>query len=83
MKSILDWLKKSNRYKHLIGGVLVGMGANDAYCAAYAGIGIAAALEFKDWQWGGMPDLGDFLLTVAGVVIGYLCRVEFLKIIGV
>jgi len=49
MKKIIEWLGDSNRWKHLLGGVLVGAGANDIYCAAYAGIGIAGALEFKDW----------------------------------
>ena len=25
MKKILNWFKKSNRYKHLIGGIVIGM----------------------------------------------------------
>ena len=56
MKTIIDkiikWISKSNRWKHLIGGIVVGLGANDIYCAAYTGIGVAGALEFKDYQWG-------------------------------
>ena len=39
MKKVIKWLKESNRYKHLIGGVLIGAGANSLYCAAYAGMG--------------------------------------------
>lgn len=52
MKTVIKWLKESNRYKHLIGGVLIGAGANSLYCAAYAGIGVATALELKDRMWG-------------------------------
>ena len=74
MKRIWQWLKESSRWKHLLGGMLIGIGANDVFCAAYAGIGIAGALEFKDWQWGGKPDIVDFLLTVIGTAIGYGLR---------
>lgn len=68
------WLKTSNRWKHLAGGILIGGGADGVYCAAYAGIGIAAALEYKDWAKGGRWDWIDFGLTVGGVVIGQLIR---------
>ena len=71
MKKIKEWLKTSNRGKHLLGGVLIGLFANSVYCAAYAGIGVASALELKDKLWGGKPDMVDWSLTVAGVAIGY------------
>ena len=48
MNKIIMWFKTSNRWKHLLGGLIIGMGADDIYCAAYAGIGVAAALELKD-----------------------------------
>lgn len=74
--SILRWFRQSHRWQHLVGGVLVGAGANDLYCATYAGIGVAGALEFKDWQSeGSRPEITDFLLTVAGVAVGYGARV--------
>lgn len=79
--NVITWISESNRWKHLLGGVLVGAGADDIYCAAYAGVGVAAALEFKDYQWGGKPDVVDFLLTVAGVAVGYGARVLILKYI--
>ena len=41
----LNWFKVSNRWKHLIGGVLIGVVANSIYCAVYTGIGVASALE--------------------------------------
>ena len=71
----MNWFTESNRWKHFVGGIAVGAGANDLYCAAYAGIGVAGALEFKDWQWGGKPDWVDFACTVAGVAVGYGLRV--------
>ena len=72
MKKIIGWFKGSNRWKHLAGGLLIGFGADSNYCAAYAGIGIAGALELKDKLWGGKWDWMDFALTVAGVIIGRL-----------
>lgn len=74
MKKLLKWLKESNRLKHLSGGIIIGFGADDNYCAAYAGIGVASALEFKDRAWGGKWDWIDWSLTVAGVIIGRLYR---------
>ncbi len=74
MKKIWQWLKESNRLKHLGLGVAVGFGANDWYCAEYVGIGVAGSLEFKDYQWGGKPDWIDFTLTFVGVNIGYTIR---------
>jgi len=71
MKKIKEWLKTSNRGKHLLGGVLIGLFANSIYCATYAGIGVASALELKDKLWGGRPDIVDWSLTVAGVAFGY------------
>jgi hypothetical protein len=59
MKKIWNWLLSSNRYKHLGLGFIYGLGANGWYCAAYGGIGVSGALEFKDWQWGGKPDWID------------------------
>jgi hypothetical protein len=53
---------------------LVGLGCDGWYCAEYTGMGVAGAMEFKDWQWGGKPDFIDFLLTVIGVNAGYLVR---------
>jgi len=75
MKKIFSWLSQSNRWKHLVGGFLIGFGANGWYCAAYAGVGVAAALELKDRLWGGKWDWIDFALTVGGVSVGRLIRI--------
>ena len=74
MNKLIRWIMASNRYKHILGGLFIGALADSDYCAAYAGIGVAAALELKDKQWGGEWDWTDFALTVAGVVVGRLFR---------
>lgn len=81
MKKIIIWLKESNHYRHLIGGIGIGLCSDDLYCAAYAGIGIASALEFKDKTWGGEWDWADWGLTVAGVAIGYGIRLTLKSLI--
>lgn len=75
MKKLFTWLKESNRYKHLLGGIAIGAFANSLYCAAYAGIGVATALELKDKMWGGKFDFVDLSLTLSGVAIGYGVRI--------
>lgn len=75
MRKLFKWLKESNRYKHLLGGIAIGAFANSLYCAAYAGLGVATALELKDKMWGGKFDLVDLSLTLAGVAIGYGVRI--------
>ncbi len=74
MKKLLSWLKESNRLKHLIGGIVIGTGANDVYCAAYAGVGVGAALELKDHLYGGRFDWVDIAVTMIGVCVGHLIR---------
>lgn len=72
MKKVIKWLGESNRWKHLVGGICIGFGADDTYCAAYAGVGVASALELKDKLYGGTWDWIDFALTVGGVCVGRL-----------
>lgn len=75
MRKFFTWISSSNRLLHIGGGIGIGFCADDDYCAAYAGIGVAAALELKDKLWGGKPDWVDFTLTVAGVAVGRLIRI--------
>ena len=79
MRKLFKWLKESNRYKHLLGGIAIGAFANSLYCAAYAGIGVATALELKDKMWGGKFDFVDLSLTLAGVAIGYGVRIIIIE----
>lgn len=74
IEKFIDWLKDSNRLKHFIGGLLIGAGANDFYCAMYAGAGVASAMELKDKLYGGLFDWIDFSFTVAGSAIGFGLR---------
>ena len=74
MKKIITWLKSSNRGRHIVGGVLLGFGADDTYCALYAGAGVAGALELKDKLYGGKWDWIDFAGPGAGVPAGRLRR---------
>lgn len=74
MKKIWDWLKQSNRYKHLVGGMAIGFISDGWYCAGLAGVGIASALEYKDKAHGGAWDWHDWGLTIAGVIVGYGLR---------
>lgn len=75
MKKVIKWIKESNRWKHLAGGVLIGLGADSDYCAAYAGLGVASAIELKDKLYGEKWDWIDFALTVSGVIVGRLIRI--------
>ena len=74
MKKIIEWLSSSNRWKHLVGGLVIGLGSDDWYCTMYAGIGVAAALELKDKMWGGQWDWIDLSLTVTGAAVGQSIR---------
>lgn len=80
MKKILAWLQESHRLTHFGGGIAIGFFANSNYCAAYAGGGVAAALELKDKLWGGKWDWIDFGLTLAGAVVGRLIHILVCKI---
>lgn len=73
-KDFIIWISDSNRYKHLLYGVIIGLLANSWYSANYAGVFVAGAMELKDKLWGGKPDFVDFILTVIGFNIGYLIR---------
>lgn len=48
MGKIISFLKKNNRYKHLIGGLIVGLLAFGVYPALYAAGVAGACLELKD-----------------------------------
>jgi hypothetical protein len=74
MKRIWNWLKDSHRLQHIGLGFVYGLGADDCYSAVYGGLGVAGALEFKDYQWGAKPDWIDFALTIVGVMCGYVVR---------
>ena len=72
MKKIIAFLKMSNRYKHLIGGLMVGLLGFTPWTAFYAAAIAASCLELKDTLRGSPWDWIDWGLTVAGGSISVL-----------
>lgn len=70
MRRLTDWLKESNRWKHLVGGMAVGLLSAEVWAGLYAGLVAGAAMEMKDRMWGGKADLTDLLMTFVGAAIG-------------
>lgn len=66
MEKILEFMRKSNRYKHLIGGFLVGICALSGLNAIYAATVAATCMELKDKLHGCMWDWTDWIITVFG-----------------
>lgn len=72
MKKIWNWLKESDRYKHLVGGMIVGFLPLQWYAGLYAAFICALVLEYKDNAHGGKWDWIDIGMTVLGGGIGAL-----------
>lgn len=73
MKKVLEWLNTNSRWKHLAGGLCIGLGANDWYCAGYAGVVTAGALEYveaKNYEC----DWWRLAVTAAGAIVGHAIR---------
>lgn len=77
MGKIISFLKKSNRYKHLFGGFLVGVVACGAFPALYSAIVAGSCLELKDKLHGCMWDWIDWLMTVAGGLVAAILWLMF------
>ena len=77
IKKIVEWLSKSNRWKHLVFAMPIGLICNGWYMALVAGASVGGAMEFKDYQWGGKPDVIDAACTLCGVIVGYLLQLLF------
>ena len=67
----LNWLTKSNRWKHLAGGALIGAACCGWWDAAVAAGCTGGAMEWKDKSWHGVWDWADFDCTLAGGIIGH------------
>lgn len=78
MKKILEWLQSSNRWKHLLGGCVIGICADTCYSAVYTALVAGACLEYKDRAHGGKWDWIDLGLTVLGGILSCLIKL-FLK----
>ena len=69
MNKIISFLKESNRWKHLVGGFLVGLCACSSLGALYSSAVAASCLELKDKLHGCPWDWLDWIFTVIGGVI--------------
>lgn len=72
MKKIIEFLKKSNHYKHLIGGFVVGLLACSPWAALYSADVAATCLELKDKMYSNFYDWTDWSLSVGGGVFAAL-----------
>ena len=82
MKKVWNWLKESNRIKHLAGGVFIGLLANDYSHSLFGSVIAATCLEYKDRAYGGKWDWIDYGLTVLGSLFGTLIRYVLRAIIN-
>lgn len=72
MKKIIEFLKKSNHYKHLIGGFMVGLLACSPWTALYSAVVAATCLEFKNKMYSNFYDWIDWSLSVGGGAVAAL-----------
>lgn len=72
----MQWLKESNRLKHLLYAIPIGL-----ILTILAVIGCAFGMEFKDWQYGNKFDWLDILATLIGGVIGQVLQVLLLILV--
>lgn len=66
----MNWLKESNREKHLLYAIPIGF-----ILTILAVIGCAFGMEFKDKQYGNEFDWLDIVATLIGGVIGQLLQI--------
>ena len=69
MKKIWNWLKESNRWQHLVIGVMIGLLFDNLIGTSICALLVASALEYKDKAYGGKWDWIDFSLTVAPALV--------------
>lgn len=68
----MSWFTESNRWKHFIGGFILGLlSLGNWYTALLVGLTVSSTLELKDKLWGGKWDWVDWSITLAGVFVGF------------
>ena len=70
------WLKESNRQKHLLYAIPIGL-----IFTILAVIGCAFGMEFKDREYGNKFDWLDIAATMIGGTIGQLLQIIIILII--
>ena len=66
----MSWLKESNRTKHLLYAIPIGL-----IFTILAVLGCAFGMEFKDWQYKGKFDWLDIAATMIGGAIGQILQI--------
>ena len=72
----MSWLKESNRPKHLLYAIPIGL-----IFTILAVIGCAFGMEFKDKEYGNKFDWLDIAATIIGGAIGQLLQIIIILII--
>ena len=72
----MQWLKESNRDKHLLYAIPIGL-----VLTILAVIGVAFGLEFKDKQYGNKFDWLDVAATLIGGIIGQILQIIIILLI--
>ena len=70
------WLKESNRQKHLLYAIPIGL-----VFTILAVLGCAFGMEFKDKEYGNKFDWLDIAVTMIGGAIGQLLQIIIILII--
>ena len=72
MNKFINFLKESNHWKHLVGGLTIGLASFNFYTGLYATLVGATCLELKDRLYGNKYDWTDWALTLVGGLLGSL-----------
>lgn len=72
----IKWLNESNRMKHLLLAIPIGL-----IFTILTVLGCAFGMEFKDTQWGGEFDWLDIAATMIGGSIGQILQILIILLI--
>ena len=80
MKKIWNWLKQSNRWQHLLIGIMIGLLFDNLIGTSICALLVASALEYKDKAYGGKWDWVDLTLTIVPALVVNGIKVLILQI---
>ncbi len=72
----MNWLKESNRIKHLLYAIPIGL-----VFTILAVLGCAFGMEFKDRQYGNSFDWLDIAATMIGGAVGQVLQIILIMLI--
>ena len=70
------WLQESNRPKHLLYAIPIGL-LFTILCV----IGVASGMEFKDKQYEGKWDWLDWIATIIGGIVGQVLQIGLILLL--